>query len=67
MDEEERNERDAVFDDVCQMIEGRSTTAVITALVSVLQMVLDKECTPQERDAVIKEITRGIKDYPYST
>jgi hypothetical protein len=67
MDDEDRHERDTVFDDICEMIGGRSRVAVITALVSVLQMVLDKECTPEERDALIKEITKGIEDYPYST
>jgi hypothetical protein len=67
MDDEDRHERDAVFNDICEMIEGRSRAAVISALVSVLQMVLDNECTPEERDALIKEITKGIKDYPCST
>ncbi len=67
MDDEDRHQRDTVFDDICQMIEGRSRVAVISALVSVLQMVLNNECTPEERDALIKDITKGIKDYPYRT
>ncbi len=36
MDDEDRHERDTVFDDICEMIEGRSRVAVVSALVSVL-------------------------------
>jgi len=67
MNDEDRAEINDVFDDICEMINGRTRVAVITALVMTLEMVLDEECTPNERDSLIKDITEAIKNYPYRT
>ncbi len=67
MQPEHEQEIKAVLDDICQMIDGRTTDAAITALVSALQMVLDDNCTPEERGRLITGITDSLKNYPYGT
>src|SRR6266536_1609427 len=61
MQPEHEQEIKAVLDDICQMIEGRTTDAAIPALVSALQMVLNDNCTPEERDRLITGITDALK------
>jgi hypothetical protein len=56
-----------VFNDICEMVGGRTRVAVISALVMALEMVLKEECTPDERESLIKQITEQIKNYPYDT
>ena len=67
MKDKDRAEINDVFDDICEMIDGRTRVAVITALVRAPPMVLDEECTPNERDSLIKDIIEAIKNYPYRT
>jgi hypothetical protein len=67
MDDEDRAEINDVFNDICEMVGGRTRVAVISALVMALEMVLKEECTPDERESLIKQITEQIKNYPYDT
>jgi len=67
MDDEDRAEINDVFNDICEMVGGRTRVAVISALVIALEMVLKEECAPDERESLIKQITEQIKNYPYDT